>query len=111
MNNTVELIEELATRDIGLAEALHVRDRILVQLTEFESGLELDSYEKFLNRTEDVGWEVALSIIANEATQSWFSNPNGPLDFFIDKFLDEYCVRVGVFYRRVWDDFNWEVQS
>ena len=110
MIDLIKLIEELQARNISLSEVLCVRDHILVQVAEFESGLEQDKYNRFLNRTSDTGWEDALAAIANEATQSWFSESRDyPLDFFIDEFLQGYCDRVGVLYRRVWDET--EVQS
>lgn len=112
MIDLIKLIEELQARNISLAEVLCVRDHILVQVAEFESGLEQDKYDRFLNRSSDVGWESALAAIANQATQSWFSESRDyPLDFFIDEFLQGYCDRVGVLYRRVWDEVNLEVQS
>jgi len=112
MIDLIKLIEGLQAQDISLSEVLCVRDHILVQIVEFESGLGQDKYEKFLNRNRETGWEDALAAIANQATQSWFAESRDyPLDFFIDEFLQDYCDRVGVQYRRVWDEVDLEVQS
>ena len=42
MIDLIKLIEELQARNISLSEVLCVRDHILVQVAEFESGWEQD---------------------------------------------------------------------